>query len=108
MSRLMNALGLCRKAGALICGTDMICTAMRDAKGKRPLLVLEASDTSEGTHKKINDKCSYYGVEAVRLSESGEELARAVGKTAGLAAVAVTDDNLAKLVKKSLGDAPQT
>ena len=104
MSRLMNGLGLCRKAGALICGTDMICTSLRDAKGKRPLLVLEASDTSEGTHKKINDKCSFYGVRAVRLQEGSEELARAVGKTGVLAAVAVTDENLAKLIEKSLGD----
>ncbi len=104
MSRVMNGLGLCRKAGALICGTDMICTAMRDAKGKGPLLVLEASDTSEGTHKKITDKCSFYGVRSVRLAESCEELARAVGKTGGLAAVAVTDENLAKLIEKSLGE----
>ena len=107
MSRVMNALGLCRKAGALISGTDMICTSLRDAKGKRPLLVLEASDTSEGTHKKINDKCSFYGVRIERLSETAEELARAVGKTGGLAAVAVTDKNLAELVKKSLGEEPQ-
>ena len=108
MSRLMNALGLCRKAGALICGTDMICTAMRGPKEKRPILVLEASDTSDGTHKKINDKCSFYGVRAVRIREDSGELARAVGKTCGLAAVAVTDENLAKLIEKSLEDLPQT
>ena len=104
MSRVMNALGLCRKAGALICGTDMICTSLRDGKGKRPLLVLEAADTSDGTHKKINDKCSFYGVKAVRLKETSEELARAVGKTGGLAAVAVTDENLARLAENSLGE----
>ena len=35
---------------------------------------------------------------------SGEELASAVGKSGALAAVAVTDENLAKLVNKSLAE----
>jgi ribosomal protein L7Ae-like RNA K-turn-binding protein len=74
-------------------------------RGKRPpLVVLEASDTSDGTHKKLTDKCSFYGVMHVRLSSDGEALAKAVGKTGALAAVAVTDENLAILVKKELGE----
>ena len=55
-------------------------------------------------HKKINDKCSFYDVKAVRLEETAEELARAVGKTGGLAAVAVTDENLARLTENCLVD----
>lgn len=102
MNGVMRALGLCRRAGALICGAPMIYEAVR---GKRPpLVVLEACDTSENTHKKLTDKCSFYSVMLVRLESGGEDLARAVGKTGELAAVAVTDENLALLVKKALSE----
>ena len=101
MSGLLRALGLCRKAGALICGTPMICSALPEGE---ICTVFEACDTSEGTHKKLTDKCTYYGTPIERLTVRGDELAAAVGKTGALAAVAVTDENLAELVKKSLGD----
>ena len=37
--KVLGALGLCRRAGALICGTPMICIALREGK-KRPFLVV--------------------------------------------------------------------
>lgn len=102
MNGVLRSLGLCRRAGALITGAPMIYEGLR---GKRPpLVVLEASDTSENTHKKLTDKCAFYGVMLVRLDADGETLASAVGKTGVLAAVAVTDENLASLVKKALGE----
>lgn len=98
MKKLLFALGLCRKAGALTCGTPMICAEL--PKG-RLILVLEASDTSEGTHKKLTDKCRYYEVKHVRIRADGETLAAAVGKSGMLAAVAVSDKNLAELVENA-------
>ena len=100
MNGVMRSLGLCRRAGALICGAPMIYESLRGKKP--PLVVIEASDTSENTHKKLTDKCSFYGVMHVRLGTDGEALASAVGKTGSLAAVAVTDENLAALVKRAL------
>ena len=102
MQGVMRALGLCRRAGALIAGAPMICEGLRGKK--KPLIVLEACDTSDATHKKLTDKCSFYKTEHVRLGVSGEERARAVGQTGVLAAVAVTDENLALLVKKAIGE----
>ena len=100
---VLRALGLCKRAGALISGTPMICDALRDGK-RKPLVVLMASDVSEGTKKKLTDKCAFYETRLVTLSEGGEALAKAVGKMGFLASVAVTDENLAGLVKKSLGE----
>ena len=60
-NRILSSLGLCSKAGKLIFGVPMIIEAMQ--KGKKIYLVLEAGDTSDNTHKKITDKCSFYGVE---------------------------------------------
>lgn len=102
--KLLSGLGLCAKAGRLIYGTPMICDALRKGGKNAPVLVLESSDTSEGTHKKIIDKCNYYKTKHVRLGCTGGELAAAVGKTSSLAAVALTDKNFCELVEKYIGE----
>lgn len=98
---LLSLLGLCVRARRAILGVPMICEAMRNSKNS-PVLVLEASDTSDGTHKRLTDKCTHYGVEHLRLSCDGATLAHALGKSAVLAAVAITDAGLAATVKKHM------
>lgn len=98
--KTLGALGLCAKARKLICGTPMICEALR-GRGK-PFLVLAASDNSENTQKKLTDKCTHYGVPLVVLKADGDELSRAVGKQSRVAAVAVTDENLCRLVEGAM------
>ncbi len=90
--RLLGMIGLCAKAGKLVFGTNMVCEHMR-AK-KKMFLLLEASDTSENTHKKLCDKSSFYGIKIVKLSYDGEALAKITGKTGSLAVVGITDENL--------------
>ena len=97
-NRLLTSLGLCSKAGKLIFGVPMIIEAMQ--KGKKIFLVLEASDTSDNTHKKITDKCSFYGVEKIRLDFDGGNIASFVGKSSSLAAVAITDEGFYKMILK--------
>lgn len=92
----LRALGLCAKAGRLVCGAALICEALRGRQ--KPLLVLEANDNSDNTAKRLLDRCSFYGVRIARLSVSGEELAHAIGKSGRIAAVAVTDGQLCRLV----------
>jgi ribosomal protein L7Ae-like RNA K-turn-binding protein len=106
----LRALGLCAKAGKLIAGTPLICEALKARKGKSGgvLLVLTSSDNSGNTAKRLNDRCAYYGVRTVMLEISGEELAEALGKRSRVAAVAVTDENLCRLVEKTLQQAPAT
>ena len=103
-AKLLRLLGLCAKAGKIIYGVPMICEALRRGGKTAPVIVLESSDTSENTHKKITDKCDYYKTRHVRLSCTGGELAAALGKTSSLAAVAVTDENLCLAVEKHIGD----
>ena len=99
--RLLLMLGLCRKAGKLIWGTDNICTALRESRGsKRPLLVLEAEDTSANTHKKLSDKCSFYKAEHIVIKNSASELGEALGLANLCAAAAVTDRNFCEAIKK--------
>ena len=98
--KTLSALGLCAKARRLVCGTPMICEALR-AKNK-PFLVILASDNSENTEKKLTDKCRFYGVPLAHVAADGERLAAAVGKQSRVAAVAVTDENLCRLVENTL------
>lgn len=95
--KLLQALGLCVKARALVMGVPMVCEALQ--KQAKPHLVLEAADTSAATHKKICDKCNFYGVHHLRLPVTGERLASALGKTSSLAAVAITNDQLLRVVQ---------
>lgn len=99
--KLLSTVGLCARARKLVMGTPMVCEAMRN--GKPPILaVLEASDTSENTHKKLVSKCAYYGVPLYRLTADTARLGRAIGKTGAVAAVGMTDENLYKALTPHL------
>ena len=98
-ARLLGAVGLCVRAGKVIFGTPMVCEAMRRGGKQAPVLVLEAADTSDNTHKRLCDKCTFYRVRHVRLSCDGQRLAAAVGKTGVLAAVAVTDEQMSRMAE---------
>ena len=98
--KLLSALGLCVRAGKVIFGVPMICDALKKGGANKPVLIIEASDTSDGTHKKIADKTEFYGVRTVRLQCDGATLASALGKTSSLAAVAITDEQMCRMAEK--------
>ena len=98
--KLLSSLGLCARAGKLIFGVPMICEALRKGGIAKPVLIIEASDASDGTHKKIADKAAFYQVRVVRINCDGATLASALGKTSSLAAVAVKDKNMCNMVDK--------
>ena len=100
--RLLFALGLCARARKITVGVPMICDAMRSGGKGAPRLVFEASDTSENTHKRLSDKCAFYGTRHVRLSADGETLARTVGKSSAIAAVAIADAEFCNLAEQYL------
>ena len=98
--RLLGLAGLARRAGRVIFGTPMVCDAMREKK--TVCLVLEASDSSANTHKRITDRCAFYGVSHRRIDVQMGELAHALGKDGDVAVVAITDQGLAKAMEELL------
>lgn len=106
--RFVKTLGLCVGAKAVISGVPMICEALRVSQEKKnvkkPLLIIEASDTSENTHSRIRSKCEYYGVMHCIPGITGSELARATRKTGVVAAVAINDANLVAALGIKLQD----
>lgn len=94
---ILGIIGMCRGAGKAVVGVPMICETLKRRSLKKNdsdeinIIVVEASDTSENTHKRITDKCEYYNVMHVRLQADCLTLGRAVGKDGAVAAVAVND-----------------
>ncbi len=99
--KLLQALGLCAKARALITGTPMVCEALK-ANRKRVKIVLYASNCSENTSKRLHDRCAFYEAQLVRLPYDGDVIAKAVGKSGSIAALAVTEEGLATLLLAAL------
>ena len=100
MSDALRALGLCAKAGRLIYGTPLICEALKTKK--QIFLVVETSDNSENTQKKLCDKCGFYGVELIRVELDGNSLSGAIGKSGRISAAAVTDENLCRMLRGAM------
>ncbi len=97
---ILGVIGLCRSAGRAVIGVPMICETLKK-RGIRyvdeiDFMVIEASDTSENTHKRITDKCAYYNIKHIRINSDGETLAKAVGKSGAVGAVAINDKSFCR------------
>lgn len=102
IKKLLTTIGLCAKAGRLVFGTDQICEALRNGK-RAPIMVVEASDTSDNTHKRITDRCTYYSVRHIRIEADAATLGAAVGKSSAISAVGITDEGFCRAIEKKLG-----
>ncbi len=92
-SKVLSMLGLSRRAGAVIIGTDLVTKALPSGKVK---LVMYACDASANTEKKITDKCKFYGTLFIKLNYDGGEIAHAIGKMSSVSAVGITDENFSR------------
>gem|GEM_PF-1840959 len=97
-NKLGNTLGLAKKAGAIIAGTELVIDAVRK---KKACHVFMCSDVSPGTSKKILDKTAFYQVPVTKLNLTMSELARYIGLLRLTAAVAITNKNFLKLINLS-------
>ena len=64
IKQLLFSIGLARKAGKLVSGTDFVCDAIRN---KKIFLVVCSESVSDNTRKKISDCC--VGITDQNLSE---------------------------------------
>lgn len=97
VKKLYGMLGLARKAGKIISGTELVCDAVRHGKAAH---VYIASDVSQNTQKRIVNCCTFYETAFTVLSAKGAELGKSVGKQSFAAALAVTDKGFAAAVSK--------
>lgn len=99
--KIEGLLGICRKAGKMTVGTPPTLDALRS--GKKPFLVLIASDASQNTVKRVTNCCTHYGTDHRFLHLNAQELGHRIGKSGCVAAIGITDaafaDAILKLMK---------
>lgn len=95
MDKLLNFLGLCRRAGKLTTGFDSVVDTVVKGEAK---LIITARDISQNTEKKLLKTCSEYDVRLIELDRSKDELSAAVGKLT--AAASVTDSGFARNIER--------
>ncbi len=95
-SGALRALGLAKKAGALIVGTPLVCKALG---GKHPpVLTVVSAYASQNTKKRLYDKCTFYNIPIFVLDESTDDISSALGGDAQVAACAIAEQGLARLI----------
>ena len=98
LKQLLFSIGLARKAGKLISGTDFVCDGIRK---KKIFLVICSEDVSDNTKKKISDCCTYYKTVLHFADVSKETLGSIIGKSFS-ACVGITDKNLSELISRNI------
>ena len=97
--KFLFMLGLCRRAGKIITGTDLVTKSL---PSKKTYLVIYTEDASENTKKRVTDKCSFYEVECQMAPYTSLSLSDAIGKSGSVCTVGVTDVNFASELKSLL------
>ena len=95
--KLLNLIGMARRAGCLEIGFEAAAEAIRKNKAS---LVLIASDTAARTEKELRFHCKDKKIEVLRLVFTKFELSNAIGAQAG--AVAICDKGFEKRAKELL------
>lgn len=97
--RFLMAVGLARRAGQAVFGTEQVRDTAKSGKAK---LIIVASDVSENTKKEIFDTAAFYKTECISLCYTMAQLSSAAGLLRSTSSVAVTDDNITVLIKNSI------
>jgi len=94
MNKILNYIGIARRAGFLISGTDAVIESLKN----KARLVFIASDASNGTTEKLEKKCFFYHVD-INKDYSTDELAIASGYN-NPKVLAITDKGICESIKK--------
>ncbi|RTQ95248.1 YlxQ family RNA-binding protein [Lysinibacillus telephonicus] len=97
--QFLQLLGLAARARKVVSGEELVVKEIRNNNAK---LVILASDASNNSSKKIQDKCTYYNVE-YHVFGDRYQLGTAIGKEARVA-LAITDSGFAKKMSSLLNE----
>ena len=97
MKKILNLLGLAKRAGKIIVGEDLLVKALQN---KTINLLIIAEDCGKNTTKKLTDKATYYNVKFVKVF-TVEEISLAIGMD-NRVAIGVTDNGFSKKIRQLL------
>lgn len=96
-SNKLGLISMCRKAGKLVMGMDMVKDACNTGTAKA---VFTASDFSPKSLKEVKFACARGGVKLYALGITMDEIGEGIGKRTGV--VAMTDSGFARSCVKGL------
>jgi ribosomal protein L7Ae-like RNA K-turn-binding protein len=94
--KLLNILGLAKRAGKLVTGEELVVRAIQNQTVQ---LVFLASDASSNLTKKVNNKSNTYQIK-ISQDFTQNELSQAIGSDRKV--IAVADEGFAKKMEKLL------
>jgi ribosomal protein L7Ae-like RNA K-turn-binding protein len=100
-NKIFSMLGLAKKAGKLLSGSDVCEHTIKSGKAA---LVIISSDSSDGTNKKFHDMCSYRRIPC-RVFGDRYSLGKCTGKDERVVAVLIDkgfSDVILKMIDESL------
>ena len=100
-NKLNGLLGLCKKSGNLLTGSDPVLSAIRSQK-RAPALVLLAADASANTQKRIGNCCAYYRIKLLTLPLDADTFGHLTGKRGAIAVAGVLDRGFAEAIGRLL------
>ena len=92
-----NLIGIAKKAGKVIGGTDMVAEKMREKKNAVKAVFISC-DASANSVKRITNTASYYRVLAIQLKIDKAMLGKITGRAGEKSVIGVTDEGLAKAI----------
>ena len=97
----LGFLGICRKAGKLLCGHDVVKESIISSDAQ---LVILSSDASERLGREMEHACSYNGknIPVLRTVCTMDDFYRAIGKKS--AVLSVTDSGFATTILRKFGE----
>ena len=96
--KFLSNIGLARKAGKILIGTEQV----RDGiKAGKALVVLISHDASDNTKKEILDSAAFYKVEARTVPHTMKDFSVLLGKSGLVSSIAITDIGFKTLILKS-------
>lgn len=90
---MIKNLGLAFRAGKVVSGTDTVIEKLRK---KQLYLILLASDASDNTKKKINDKAKTYETKVIETYDS-QTISISIGKS-NIKVIGITDEGFSKII----------
>lgn len=94
-NKLLSLMGLCKKAGRLLQGIDVVTQGVRQGK---VVLVLTAEDLAPRSLRRLTEALEDTGCEQIAIPVTKDEIGIKTGKMAGI--VGVADAGFAKAMKK--------
>ena len=100
--KVLSSLGLAKKAGKIMSGTNLVSTFIRG--DNKPSLVLIATDASNNTKKLIESASRHHKVDCIQTTYTMDQFSDAIGASFYISCIAVFDRGFHNMIIKHLNE----